>query len=315
MNILVAGGAGFIGSHIVEELCRKGHRVTVVDGLMLETGGDPANLAHVSGVTLHADPVESCAVLPDLLAGSDAVIDCMGWTRHLLALDNPGYDLELNVASHLALIQSMKAATCRKVLYLGSRGQYGNAVMRVITEDTPQVPVDVQGIHKAAAEAHFRVFAKLTGTSAASLLIGNTFGERLPMSGPDIGLFGGFLRDALAGKEVKLYGKGRTREFTYAPDLAVMVGRLCEADWGGFQAFNIPGTSIELEELIQVLTELAGKGSYSIEDWPAEIKAIDVGGACLCGSKIEALIGSIPRTPLRNSVQAVINSTSQQRHE
>jgi UDP-glucose 4-epimerase len=308
MNILIAGGAGFIGSHIADRLIKIGYSVTIVDGMMPETSGDPRNLEHIRDYQLYACAVESCEQLPDILSETDLVVDCMGWTRHLQAIENPLYDLQLNVASHLSLMHFLKNSRCKKVLYLGSRGQFGNVESSLIEDDAPRSPVDVQGIHKTAAESHYRLFSKLTGSKVVSLIIGNTFGERMPMDGADIGLFGGFLRDILANRPIQLFGKGRTREFTYAPDLAAIIGNVCQFDWQGFQPLNIPGVSIELEQLVNQMIELAGSGSYTIEDWPAKVKAIDVGSSRMSINKIESWIGSIEHTPTYLSLQRTIKS-------
>lgn len=313
MKILIAGGAGFIGSHITEKLLFSGHEVVVMDGFEAETSGSADNLGHLGGFRLISDSVESCKCLPEHLERADVVIDCMGWTRHLLALKNPLYDLQLNVSSHLVLMRALKNSPCRRVIYLGSRGQIGNAASDPIDDDAPRLPVDVQGIHKTAAESHYRVFAKLNDAKVLSLIIGNTFGPRMPMEGADIGLIGGFLRDVLAGRSIELYGKGRSREFTYAPDLAWIVSRLCEHDWDGFQSLNIPGTAVSLEDLVQTMIELSGTGGYSTEDWPAEVKAIDIGAARLCPRKIESWLGILPATPLREALQQTIR-TIQAKH-
>jgi UDP-glucose 4-epimerase len=308
MNIFIAGGAGFIGSHITEKLLYSGHEVVIMDGMLGETSGSPVNLNHLHGFCLIPETVETCQSLPALLENAEVVIDCMGWTRHLLALENPEYDLQLNVSSHLALIRALKESSCKRVIYLGSRGQIGNAVADQIDDDAPRMPMDVQGIHKTAAESHYRLFAKLNDAKVLSLIIGNTFGPRMPMEGSDIGLFGGFLRDVLADRGIELYGKGRIREFTFAPDLAVIVSRLCQQDWEGFQSLNVPGSAIALEELVQNMIELAGTGRYSIEDWPAEVKAIDIGAARLCPRKIGSWLGALPATPLKEALQQTIQS-------
>ena len=308
MYILIAGGAGFIGSHIAERLLLSGHHVVILDGMLDETSGSPCNLAHLHGLRLIPESVESCQSLPQHLDQAEVVIDCMGWTRHLLALKKPLYDLQLNVSSHLALMGALKNSLCKRVIYIGSRGQIGNASSDPICDDAPRLPVDVQGIHKTAAESHYRIFSKLHETKVLSLIIGNTFGPRMAMNGWDIGLVGGFLRDILADRGVELYGKGRTREFTYAPDLAEIVSRLCQHDWKGFQALNIPASAISLEEFVQMMIELTGAGRYSIEDWPAEVKAIDIGAARLCTRKIESWLGVLPATPLREALEQTIQS-------
>jgi len=308
MNVLVAGGAGFIGSHIADTFVNHGHRVVILDGLMPETGGSFANIPHHQSLQFHHHRVEECPNLGELLDNADLTIDCMGWTRHLLAIRNPLYDLELNVASHLSLVKAMSGSRCRNLIYLGSRGQYGNVTVPVITEDQPQLPADVQGIHKTAAESHMRIFSKLAQLNVVSLRFSNSYGERQPMTGGDIGLFGSFLRDILNGRPIELYGRGRMRNFLYAPDLANVIHSLATRGWSGFEAFNIPGSYVEIEYLIATMIRAAGKGRYTIKDFPEEIRAIDVGNASLSGEKLAGHIGNHVITDLQTSVDHVVRS-------
>lgn len=315
MNILLAGGAGFIGSHIAEKLLSNGHEVIIVDGLLDQTSGSQHNLAHLREFHLIQKSIEECQNLSELLNQADIVIDCMGWTRHILALYDPLYDLQLNIASHLALMQRLAHSSCRKVIYLGSRGQIGHTITNPIEEDEPRFPMDVQGIHKTAAESHYRLFAKRYEAQVLSLVIGNTYGPRMPMTGEDIGLVGGFLRDILADKNVQLYGKNRLREITYAPDLAEVVSCLCQHSWEGFQVLNIPGTATALETLVQTMIEFTNTGSYSLEDWPTEVKALDIGSAKLSIKKFEAWLGPQNPTPWKEALKYTIQSITPNAHE
>ena len=306
MKILVAGGAGFIGSHIVEQLFSAGHRVAVVDGLLPRTGGAASNLTHLHGVTLVTEAVETSRGLSRLLADTDVTIDCMGWTQHLSALKEPSYDLHLNLLSHVCLIEALKQSSCRKVIYLGSRSQIGNPATTIISDDAPRHPVDVQGIHKTAAESHYRLFAEFSGAKVVSTIIGNTFGERMSLCGDDIGLVGGFLRDAFHNRCILVYGSGRSREFTYAPDLAKIIARLCRTDWSGFQSVNVPGCSVDIESFVQMVVQSFGRGQYRVEELPAQIKSIDIGHATLCRKKVHDWLGDLDSTPITSAVAETV---------
>jgi UDP-glucose 4-epimerase len=307
MRVLVAGGAGFLGSHIVDALARRGHGVVVVDGLMAQTGGNPENLRQHQDIEVLSSPVEECHGLGPLLERIDLVVDCMGWTRHMLAVEDPLRDLRLNLHSHLVLLDAIGRSSCRRLIYLGSRGQYGNPPGEWIHEDTPQEPCDVQGIHKSAAEHHMRVFSRRTGASIASLRFGAAYGERLPLDGADVGLFGGFLRDVLAGRQIELYGSGRRREFVYAPDVAQAVCMLAEKGWSGFEAFNLGGQAVGLDKLCEMMVALAGRGSVVNLALPAGIAAMDTGAAMLRDDKLCRHIGELARTPLGQGICRLIS--------
>jgi len=159
---LVLGGAGFIGSQIASRLYTAGIGLPLSTGCFLARGGRLQNIRSLRGmVDFLQMPVRSVTNLSHLIDHSDLIIDCMAWTRHRAALADPLYDLQLNVESHLDFIQSVPTNASAQIFFLGSRGQYGNPLTDTITEETPQLPEDVQGIHKVTAESYYRLYAKL----------------------------------------------------------------------------------------------------------------------------------------------------------
>jgi UDP-glucose 4-epimerase len=303
---LVLGGAGFIGSHVVEGLVAGGSQVTVIDGLIDGTGGQRDNLQAVaSEVRLIATPVEEVGQLADLVRDSDVVVDAMAWTSHLAALDAPEKDLRLNAASHLALVRHLTAQKPSRVVVLGSRGQYGNPGVDRITEDTPMQPEDIQGIHKVAAEGYYRIYARRWGLNVVSLRFPNCFGERQRTVGEDIGLVGGFIRSVLEGAPLSVYGN-RRRAVVYAGDVARVVCRLADASFQGFLPLNMAGTEGSIEDLVRTLIQCAGRGSYRMLPLPAEVAQIDIGSAPVAEERLRDLIGEIPRTDLATALTATI---------
>ena len=295
---LVLGGAGFIGSHIVEALVRSGTRVVVVDGCIAGTGGRRENLAGVaSDVRLIAEPVEEVAELDRLVRDSEVIIDAMAWTSHLDALRFPEKDLRLNAASHLALLRHLPGQSPSRVILLGSRGQYGNPPVTRITEDTPMQPEDIQGIHKVAAEGYFRVYAGLQNLNVTCLRLPNCFGERQRTEGGDIGLVGLFIRSLLDDKPIEVFGD-RSRALAYAPDVAAVVCRLARTERRGFVPLNLAGVPVRLEDLARRLIACAGRGSYEVRPVPSDVARIDIGGAPVAEDRLQALVGDIPRSEL-----------------
>jgi UDP-glucose 4-epimerase len=309
MKALVAGGAGFIGSHIAERLATAGHEVTVLDGLLERTGGRREHIGELpASVRFVEMRVARESQLAELLADCDVVVDAMGWTCHRLAMADPFYDIALNIEAHVALLAALPKNPALFFLYLGSRGHYGNPAAARIDEDTPLVPEDVQGIDKVAAESYVRLFAKLKGFTAASLRFANCFGPRQPVHGDDIGLVGVFLRDLLAGREIELYGRGRNRPLAYVGDLAEIAVALCTRHpAGGFHAFNYAGHQLALEDFIAALIRATGGGSFTVQDFPDEIRAIDTGNAEFCDAKLRAFLGGLPQTPLDTALAATVN--------
>ncbi len=310
-SVLVLGGAGFLGSHVVERFLHAGDRVTVVDGLLPGTGGRAENLGSFEGdLRVFLTAIEETTELLALVEESEIIIDSMAWTAHHLALREPLRDLHLNTASHLPLIAALQAAPRggpeKTVIYLGSRGQYGKVASAEIREETPMVPEDVQGIHKLAAESHFRVYARQGRFHAQSLRLGNCFGVRQPREGEDLGLIGGFVRDLLAGRTVDVYGGPRMRYLVHAPDVAEVVFQLAGLRISGFSAFNFAGHAISVEALSRRLHALLGCGKVEVRPMPEEVSRLDVGDAVFSDARLREVLPGLTLTPLDEALAGLV---------
>ena len=307
-RVLILGGAGFVGSNLARFLKTRGHDVTILDGFLSRTG---ASRSHVRGwpddIAIIESAIDRVENLASILDDHGLIIDCMAWTQHRTALRDPVFDCVCNLESHLHLLTQIREACPARLIYLGSRGQYGNPSTATITESTAMVPEDVQGIHKAAADHHFRVFAKLKRLNVLSLRFANCYGPNQPRAGEDIGLIGGFIRDALAGKTIVVYGDERRRSVLYVEDLCQVVDRIARAEFTGFSAFNLAGHDLSIRALAERVVEIAGRGSVRCVETPDEIKAIDMGQAVFSDAALRALIGEFPRTDLRVALGQTID--------
>jgi UDP-glucose 4-epimerase len=305
-SALVLGGAGFIGSNICRYLVARGFRVVAVDGLMPRTSGNAANLASAAGdIELIAHRVEDVTSFADLLRGHDIVVDAMGWTSHWEASEDPEYDLALNLTSHLVVTRAMPIARPRRIVYLASAHQYGCVSESPIVETEPLLPLDVQGIHKTAAEHHYRIAAERNDLSVVSLRFGNTFGPAQPLVGRDVGLIADMIRKSLAGETVEVFGVGRMRTVHYAPDLARMIEGMAGREPAGFAAINVPGKYMAISELASQIVSCTG-GTMSLEPLPADISAIDTGNAPLDCTLFAKYFGEPQLTPLATAVAVTV---------
>lgn len=292
-NILVLGGAGFIGSNIVDQLLLNLFNVTVIDGLLPSTGGDIANILNlIPKIKFINSKVENVDELNDIVLESDVIIDSMAWTSHMHAMKNPNYDLELNCLSHLHLINSLKGLKNKKIIYLGSRGQYGNPNVKSIVESTVMIPEDIQGVHKLAAESYYRIYSKLYGFDVISLRIPNVFGKNQPYKNEDIGLVGLFIKKALSNEVIEVFGKDRSRSLMFVNDLVEAIIQLINFDNHGFTAFNVKGYDVSINELVKEIISISKSGKLIVEDIPEEIKNIDTGSAIFDDSKLRQIINA-----------------------
>ena len=307
---MILGGAGFVGSNIVQVFLNNGYQVTVIDGLLQKTGGSKTNLKHfLSQITFVHSKIEDFESLKECIEKHHVIIDCMAWTSHKEALEDPVYDLKLNLSSHLHLIKNIlkNENKNKKIVYLASIGQFGNTNSLTIDEVTPMVPIDIQGVHKLAAESYYRIYSNLNGLNIISLRFPNCFGFNQPFTIEDIGLVGGFIRDLLQDKNVIIFGKQRKRSIVYASDIAEIVFRLINQSWVGFHPLNVAGSYLSIEKIVVNLIKIIKKGGYTFEPMPDNIKKIDMGSSPIREEQLKKLISEVPKTNLESALSVTVD--------
>jgi UDP-glucose 4-epimerase len=303
-TVLILGGAGFIGSHIAELFVARNYNVKIIDGLMPLSGGRTENIFSIkSKIKFYPIPIEKYQNLKKLISSIDIIIDSMGFTSHGIGMENPLYDLELNLLSHLHVIKALRGQKNKKVIYIGSRIQYGVDKEPIIYEDTPMIPTDIQGVNKLAAENYFRIYSGVYGFDVVSLRISNCFGKNQKIEGKDIGLIASVIRDILMDKGATINSPERKRYIMYAPDLAKIIFRIITKFPKGFNAYNIGGYRISLGELGGKIIKINGRGSCEFKQFLGK----DMGGAKIDDKKIKKLLGRIDLTSIDLAIKKTID--------
>jgi len=275
MRALVTGGAGFIGSNVVDALLARGDEVTVVDDL---STGRRANLdgAIASGAELveadirDAEAVEDVArrAQPEVVFHLAAQIDVRKSTA------NPGWDARINVEGTINMLQAARAAGARRFVNTSSGGAiYGEAQILPAPEDHPVAPEAPYGLSKFCAEHYCEIFGRMYGSSTVSLRYGNVYGPRQDPLG-EAGVIAIFCGKALAGESPTVFGDGlQTRDYVYVGD--VVDSNLAAADADVTGPVNI-GTGVETNvlELVDALRPLA-KGTFEPEHAPPRLGEVN----------------------------------------
>lgn len=235
-HVLVTGGAGFIGSHLVELLIASGDRVTVIDDLSSGTRDNLASvLDHPRFELVVADVVEPFAIesVPTHIVHLAAQVSVVA------SVANPLRDLEQNLVATLRVIEHARAVGARRVVFASSAATYGDGPLPS-HEALAMNPTSPYGIHKLASEHHLRSASAAHGLPTTSLRFFNVYGPRQSPSNPYAGVISIFLARALSGEPLTMFGAGvATRDFVYVKDLVRAIAAALDNGPGGGEAYNV----------------------------------------------------------------------------
>ena len=298
-SVLVTGGLGFIGSTLAIELVRLGARVTLVDSELPETGANPFNIDPVRGEveTVQGD-IGDEALAARLVRGKDFVFNLAGTLSHTDSMRFPLRDLHANAGAHVTLLEACRTvAPNARILYAGTRGQYGAPKFLPVTESHPLDSVDANGIAKTAGEAYHLLYARHYGMHCSSLRLPNTYGPRHQMKHHRQGVLNWFVRRVLDGDPIVLYGEGnQLRDVQYVDDVVrAMLATLASEKSSG-EAFNLGGSPLSLKAVAETLVRLNGSGKIEVKPYPADAKGVEVGDFTASIAKIEGALGWKPTT-------------------
>jgi UDP-glucose 4-epimerase len=304
---LVTGGLGFLGSHLSGRLVELGSEVTIVDSLIPEYGGNLYNVRELNDrVRINLSDIRDPWSIRALVRGQDYIFNLAGQVSHIDSMEDPQTDLDINCKAQLSLLEACRANNPDAVVvFAASRQQYGRPRFVPVTEEHPQIPVDVNGVNLVAGEAYHLLYHDVYGIRAASLRLTNTYGPHLLMKHGRQGFVTVFVRLASEGKEISVYGDGsQLRDFTYASDAvdAFLRTALTPATYG--RAMNVGGIRpASLLEVARLCQELAGHGaSVECVPWPPERERIDIGSIYVDHSKLTQLTGWKPSVELRDGL-------------
>ena len=300
-KVVVTGGAGFIGSHIVDKLLARKHEVHVIDDL---SSGSRDNLAHAPSVTLHVMDIRSkeAKEAVERLA-PDFVVHAAAQVSVRISMDQPALDTDLNVTGLVNILSSLKERKGTHVVFLSSGGAiYGEQVAFPAKEDHPIKPESVYGLSKRVGEEYLDFWSRTWGVTSTSLRLSNVYGPRQNPHG-EAGVVAIFCERLLAGKSITVNGTGKqTRDFVYVEDVAEAVGRAVDTRCVG--EFNI-GTSKEtsvtqLAEGLRALTAPTAEILYS------EAKPGEQMRSCIDNSAAKAKLSWSPKVDFEQGLKQTV---------
>jgi len=308
-NVLITGGLGFIGSTLAIELVKFGSKVTIIDSLVPGYGGNLFNIQNIEDkVKVNVSDVRDRYSMNYLVQNQDILFNLAGTLSHVDSMADPYTDLEINVTSQVSILEACRNFNPKiKIIYAGTRNQYGKAKYLPVDEKHPQEPTDVNGINCIAGESYHLLYNEIYGIKACSLRLTNTFGPRHQMKHPRQGVLNWFLRQIIDGQEIKLFGTGeQIRDINYIDDV-VEAFLLCGASdkvWG--EVYNLGGIPVSLKEFVSQAIKVNKKGKFRTVEFPEERKKIEIGDYVADYSKITKVIGWKPRTKLADGIKKTL---------
>ena len=273
-----------------------------MDSLLPDYGGNLYNLAgYEERVRINIADVRGHG-MEYLVREQDVLFNLAGQVSHIDSMTDPMTDLEINCRSQLSLLEAVRRGNPRlRIVYAGTRQIYGRPQYLPVDEKHLVNPTDVNGINKISGEMYHLVYHSVYGIRASSLRLTNTYGPRQLIKHNRQGFIGWFMRKAVLGEEIQVFGDGaQKRDFNHVDDVVhafLLAGARDEADGRAFNLGAAPPVS--LLELATALVEIAGAGSVRLVPFPEDRKRIDIGDFYADTSLIRKTLGWEPTVPLR----------------
>src|SRR5450759_1205866 len=301
-SYLVTGGAGFIGSHLAEELVRRGHTVRVADSLIT---GKRRNLDHISGVEFLEGDLADLPFAARAVAGMEYVLHQAAIPSVPRSVKDPITSNRANVDATLNVLVAARDAGVKRLVFAGSSSEYGDTPTLPKREDMTPSPLSPYALQKVVGEQYLQMFTRLYGLETVSIRYFNVFGPRQDPTSPYSGVISVFATALLENRSPTIYGDGeQTRDFTYIANVVDGVLRACEAPGASGEVINVAtGGRISLNQLFRTMRDMVGG---TVEPTYAEVRSGDVKDSQADIAKAQRMLGYQPAISFEDGLKRTI---------
>lgn len=309
-NILITGGLGFIGSNLAIRLVELGAEVTIMDAMIPEYGGNLFNVEPIKNdVYINFSNVCDIYSTNHLVLDKQYIFHLAGQVSHIMSMTNPFPDLEINIRGTAVLMEACKIFNPGAVVIrAGTRGQYGPSTKLPVDENSPTKPRGIYEISNLAAEKIMDVYNNNFNIRCVLLRLTNIYGQRAQMKTDHYGVVNWFIRQALDNEVIKVFGDGQLkRDFLYIDDCVDALLRCAVNENAYGEILNVgidrPTTFLEL---VKIIINEAGSGSWQLAPFTPERKAQEPGDFYSDINKIRTLVGWQPGVTLKEGVRKTV---------
>ena len=309
-NVLITGGLGMIGSTVAQKLVTYGANVTLVDAFLEPYGANTFNISNIEDkVKVNIADIRDKAAVHYLVRNQDIIFNFAGQVAHNDSMQNPYLDADINYIGHLNVLEALKRYNPKaKILYPGSRLQFGQIERNPVDEKHPLKPRSPYALNKTAGENLYLFYHRIYEIPVVIFRIANPYGPRSQMKHSKYSIVNWFIRLALEGKTIKIFGDGdQVRDYIFVEDLAdAFILSAIDNNSSG-EVLNVgSGIGTTFKEMVSIVLETVGNGEIKHVPWPRDYINIETGDYVTNIKKINKLIKWIPKTDLRNGIEKTV---------
>lgn len=314
-KVIITGGLGFIGSNLAIRLVKEGAKVTVIDSLIPEYGGNLFNVQSCTDqIHVNISDVRDSYSMKYLVQGQQYLFNLAGQNSHTDSMINPFADLEINARAQLSILEACRNYNSDiKIVFSSTRQVYGKPEGLPVDERHPLNPVDVNGINKVAGEWYHLLYNNVHGIRTAVLRLTNTYGPRMRVKDARQTFLGIWIKKVLAGDKLQVFGDGKQiRDFNYVDDVVEALLLAASSDDANGQVFNLGAEDpISLKDTAEMLLRIHGVGEYEVVPFPVERKSIDIGDYYADYRRFRSKLGWTPQVSLEQGLKLTLDYYAQ----
>lgn len=300
-----------IGSTIALLAVKYGARVTILDAMLPLYGGNLFNLQGIQDkIRFVQGDIRDFDAVKSLVGEADIIFSLAGQVSYVDSNTDPLLDLDINCLGHLQLLEACRDTKSRaRLVFASSRFVYGRIEYNPVNENHPFNCLSIYGIHKLAGEKYYRFYYEAHGLDTVSVRIANPYGPRQQMKHSKYGIVNWFIRLALEGKPLTIYGDGRQRrDYIFVGDLAEAMVVLALTPGAAGQVYNLgSGTGTPFMEMAQLVAKTVPGTEVRQIEWPQDRYFVETGDYISDITKISSVSGWRPRTSVQEGIAETVN--------